>query len=207
VRSVGWRLLRYPSHSTLLRLSDGVACTELVNSRIVSHTEVTFGPMRCNPSRVDTQRGDHFLQADLSLLTSVAEHPSTQLAGSWGELGTERESLLQVLDENANFGGQAAAGRPYGKDRHCSFKGSQKTDDGTFSEFCGEEPCWPLGNPQMFKDTHPHLFNIAGPKDSCGDNTLCVLSGAKAPGLYGAALDKHDRPKAIQFFRRCRCAV
>jgi hypothetical protein len=58
-----------------------------------------------------------------------AGHPSTGLAGSWVELGTERESLLQVLDENANFGGQAAAGRPYGKDRHGSLKGSQKTDD------------------------------------------------------------------------------
>jgi hypothetical protein len=29
-----------------------------------------------------------------------------------------------------------------------------------------KEPCWRLGNPKMFKDTHPHLFNIAGPKDS-----------------------------------------
>jgi hypothetical protein len=40
-----------------------------------------------------------------------------------------------------DFGGQPAAGRPYGKDWHCSLKGSQKTDDGAFSELCGEEPC------------------------------------------------------------------
>jgi hypothetical protein len=46
------------------------------------------------------------------------------LAESWVELGTERESLLQVLDENANFGGQPAAGRPYGEDWHGSLKGS-----------------------------------------------------------------------------------
>jgi hypothetical protein len=123
----------------------------------------------------------------------VAEHPSTGLAGSWVELGTERESLLQVLDENADFGGQPAAGRLYGKDGHCPLKRSQQTDDGTFSEFCGEEPCWRLGNPQMFKDTHPHLFDITDPKDSCGDNTLRVLSRAKAPRLYGAPLDKNDR--------------
>jgi hypothetical protein len=54
------------------------------------------------------------------------------LARSPVELGTERESLLQVLDENANFGGQAA-GRPYGKDGHGSLKRSQKTDDRAFS--------------------------------------------------------------------------
>jgi hypothetical protein len=123
----------------------------------------------------------------------MAELPSSRLAGSWVELGTERESLLQVLDENANFGGQPAAGRPYGEDWHGSLKGSQKTDDGTFSEFCGEEPCWRLGNPQMFNDTHPHLLNIAGSKDSRGDNTLRVLSGAKAPRLYGTTLDKHEQ--------------
>ncbi len=46
----------------------------------------------------------------------------------------------------------------------------------------------------MFKDTHPHLFNIAGPKDSRGDNTLRVMSRAKAPRLYGAPLDKNDDP-------------
>jgi len=134
-------------------------------------------------------------------------HPSTGLAWSWIELGTERESLLQVLDENANFGGQSAAGRPHGKDWHSSLKGCQKTDYGTFPEFCGEEPCWRLGNPEMFKDTHPHLFNIAGSKDSCGDNTLRALSRAKAPRLYGAPLDKSDRSKAVEILRRFRCAV
>ena len=128
---------------------------------------------------------------------------------SWSrvELGTERESLLQVLDENANFGGQPAAGGPYGKDWHCSLKGSQKTDDRAFSEFCGEEPCWRLGNPQMFQDTHAHLFNIAGSKDSCGDNTRRVLSRAKAPRLYGASLDEHDRSKMVEVFRRSRCTM
>ena len=137
----------------------------------------------------------------------MAEHPSTGLAGSWVELGTERESLLQVLDENANSGGHPAAGRPYGKDWHCSLKGSQKTEDGTFSEFCGEEPCWRLGNPQMFKDTHPHLFDIAGTKDSCRDNTFRILSRAKGPRLYGAPLDKNDRSKASEIVWRFRCTV
>jgi hypothetical protein len=76
----------------------------------------------------------------------------TGLAGPWIELGTKRESLLQVLDEYTNFGGQPAAGRPHRKDWHGLLKGSEKTNDGAFSEFCGEEPCWPLGDPQMFKD-------------------------------------------------------
>jgi hypothetical protein len=61
-------------------------------------------------------------------VVSMDEHPSTQLGGPRVELGTERESFLQVLDENTNFGGQPAAGGPYGKDRHGSLKGSQKTD-------------------------------------------------------------------------------
>ena len=63
------------------------------------------------------------------------------------------------------------------------------------SEFRGEEPCWRPGKLKMFEDTHPHLFNIAGTKDSCGDNTLRVLSRARAPRLYGAQLDKNDRSK------------
>jgi len=73
-------------------------------------------------------------------------------------LGTERESFLQVLDEDANFGGHPATGTPHGKYWHSSFEGSEKTYNSTFSEFCSEEPCWRLGNPQMFKDTHSHLL-------------------------------------------------
>src|SRR5258708_597341 len=122
-------------------------------------------------------------------------------------MGTKRESLLEVLDENANFGGQRAAGRSHSKDWHCSLKGSQKTDDGPFSEFCGEEPCRRLGNPQMFKDTHPHLVDVAGSKDSRGDNTLRVWSRAEGPRLYGAPLDENDRSKAAEIFRRFRCTV
>src|SRR5882724_4407612 len=59
----------------------------------------------------------------------------------------------------------------------------------------------------MFQHTHTHLFNIAGAKDSSGYNALCVLSGAKAPWLYGAPLDKNDRPKAVEIVRRFRCTV
>ena len=112
-----------------------------------------------------------------------------------------------MLDEDAYFRGQSAACRPNRKDRHRSFKGSQKAYNGTFSEFCGEEPCWHLGNPKMFKDTHPHLFNIAGSKDSRGDNMLCVRPEAKAPRLRRATLDKDNRSKAIEIFRRFRHAV
>src|SRR6266436_6303465 len=128
------------------------------------------------------------------------------LVRPWIELGTERESLLQMLDEDAYFGGQAAAGRPNCKDRHNSFERSQKTDYGTFPEFCREEPRWRLGDPQMFEDTHPHLFDIAGPKDTCGDNTLGFLSRAKAPRLHGTPLDENDRSKAPEIVRRLGCA-
>jgi hypothetical protein len=77
------------------------------------------------------------------------------LTGSQIELGTKVESLLKVLEEYPHFGGHPAPDRPHGKDWRCSLKGSQKTDDGTFPEFCGEEPCWRLGNSQVFQDTHP----------------------------------------------------
>src|SRR5580700_6100737 len=112
-----------------------------------------------------------------------------------------------MLDEDADFRGQPAAGASNREDRRRSFKGSQKAYNSTFSEFCGKEPCWRLGNPQMFQDTHPHLFNIAGPKYSCGDNTLRVLSRAKGPRLYGSPLDKNDRSKAVEIVRRFRCTV
>jgi len=59
----------------------------------------------------------------------------------------------------------------------------------------------------MFKDTHPHLFNIAGPKDSCGNNTSRVLSRAKAPRLYRAPRDKNYSSKAAEFVRRFRYTV
>ena len=116
------------------------------------------------------------------------------------ELGAERESFLQVFDEDAYFGRQPAASRSNRKDRHDSFVLSQKTDDSTFSEFCCEEPCGCLSNPQVLENTHPHLFNIAGTKDSCGDNTLRVLSRAKDPRLYGPPRDKNNRWKAAEIF-------
>src|SRR6185295_11465781 len=124
----------------------------------------------------------------------------------WIELGTEREGFLQVLDEDADFGRQPAAGRPYGKDWYGSLKGRQKSNHGTFSEFCGEEPCGRLGNPQMFKDAHSHLFNVAGPKNSCGNNTFRVLSRPKGPRLCRPPLDKNDRLKTVEIVRRLRCA-
>jgi len=112
-----------------------------------------------------------------------------------------------MLDEDANFGGHPATGRPHCKDWYRSLKGTQKANDGTFSEFCGEEPRRRLGNPQMFKDAHSHLFNIASSKDSCGDNAFRFLSGAKDPRLHGATLDKDDRSKAVKILRRLRRTV
>jgi len=142
-----------------------------------------------------------------TLLILAAEHSATVSARPWIELRTKRERLLQVLDEDANFGGHPATGGPHGKDWHCSFKRSEKTYNSTFSEFCGEEPCWRLGDPQMFKDTHSHLLDIAGSKDSFGDNTLRVGSDAKAPRLHGTSLDKDDRLKALKILWRFRRAM
>ena len=109
-----------------------------------------------------------------------------------------------MFDEDADFSGHTAAGRPHCKDRRRSFKGGQKTKNGTFSEFRGKEPCWRGRNPQMCKDSHSHLFNIAGSKDSCGDDTLRVLSRSKAPRLYGSPLHKNDGSKAVEILRRFR---
>ena len=89
--------------------------------------------------------------------------------------------------------------------RNRSLKWGQKTDDSPFSEFCGEEPPWCLGDPEMLKNTHPHLFDITGSKDSRGYNMLCLRSRAKAPRLHGAAVNKEDRSKAVEIVRRC-CA-
>jgi hypothetical protein len=63
--------------------------------------------------------------------------PATASVRSRIELGTQRERLLQVLDEEANLGGHPAAGGPHGKDWHCSFKRSQEAENCTFSEFSG----------------------------------------------------------------------
>ena len=59
----------------------------------------------------------------------------------------------------------------------------------------------------MFQDPHPHLFDIAGSKDSLGDDKLRVLSRAKAPRLYGSPLDKNDTLKAAEIIRRFRRTV
>jgi len=118
-------------------------------------------------------------------------------ASSWIELRAQRERLLQVLNEDADFGGHPAAGRPHGKDRDCSLEGSQKTHSSTFSEFCGEEPGRRLRDPQMFEDAHPHLFDIAGSEHPFGDHTLCFWSDAKGPRLHGTPLDKDHCLKAV----------
>src|SRR5580698_7311361 len=112
-----------------------------------------------------------------------------------------------MLDEDAYFCGEPAACRSNRKDWDRSFKGSQKAYHSTFPEFSSEEPRWRLRNPQMFKDTHPHLFNIAGSKYACGDNALGIAPGAKAPRLHRAPLDERDTAKAVEIVRRFRCAV
>ena len=106
-----------------------------------------------------------------------------------------------MLDEDAYFGGDPAALRPNGQDWHGSLKGGQQTYDSALPELCGEEPCRPLCNPEMFQNSHPHLFDIAGSEDSRGDNSLCVLSGPDTPWLCGPTLDKDNRWKAAEIFR------
>jgi len=143
----------------------------------------------------------------LRVLILAAEHFATISARPWIELRTERKGLLQMLNEDADFGGHPTTRGPHGKDWHCSFKRSEKTHNSTFPEFCGEEPCWRLGDSQMFKDTHPHLFDIAGSKHSFGDHSLRVWSDSKAPRLHGTSLDKDDRLKAVKIVWRFRRAM
>src|SRR5271156_2217749 len=113
-------------------------------------------------------------------------------AGPRIELGTESERLLQMLDEDAYFGRDAAAGGPDGQDWDRALKGRKQTDDGNFSELCSEEPRWRLGDPKMLQDTHPHLFDVAGSKDASRDNTFGVLSSAEAPRFHRPAFGEDD---------------
>jgi hypothetical protein len=110
-----------------------------------------------------------------------------------------------MLDENANFGRHPTAGRPHCEDWHRSLKGSQKTDDGILNR-CG----WASLNISGWPRRQHWLFAAElreGSKDPCGNDTLRVLSRAKAPRLYRAALDKNDRSKAVEFLRRFRRAI
>src|SRR6201996_9608964 len=84
-----------------------------------------------------------FLVADCRV--APVDEPVTASVRSRIELGTKRESLLQVLDEDANLGGHPATGRTHGKDRHRPLKGCQKPQNCTFSQLCGEQPCRRLG--------------------------------------------------------------
>ena len=123
------------------------------------------------------------------------------LTGSWVELGAEREGLFEVFDEDADFGGDAAAGWADGEDGHGSLEGCEKAENGTFPEFRGEEPCGRLGDSQMFEDAHPHLLDIAGPEDPFGDNAFGIGPAAKDPWLRGAAFNQNDGLKAVEIFR------
>jgi hypothetical protein len=129
-----------------------------------------------------------FKTASVSIALSPAGTAS--LAGPRIELGAQRESLFQVLDEDPYFGGEPAAGRPERKDRHGSFERRQKTYSGALSQFGGEEPGWRLGYAKMLQHTHPHLFDIARSKDSCWNDTL----GSKRLRLHRPTFDKHHGP-------------
>ena len=54
------------------------------------------------------------------------------------------------------------------------------------------------GNTYMFEDTHSHPSDIAGSKDSCGDNTLRVSPSPKTPRLYRISLDKNYGRKVVE---------
>src|SRR5271156_888086 len=128
-------------------------------------------------------------------------------AGSRVELGTESESLLQMLDEDAHFGRDTAAGGPDGQDWGWALQGREKKNESTISELCSEEPRGCLGDPKMLQDTHPHLFDIAGSKDAGWHNAFGVLSRAEAPGLHRAAFGEDDPSMISEIFRRLRSAV
>jgi hypothetical protein len=89
---------------------------------------------------------------------SLIPSPRRPSARSWIELRAKRKRLFQVFDEDANLRRHPAAGGSHGKDRHSSFKGTQKTQNRTLSEFCGEQPCRRLSNPQIFEHAAASVF-------------------------------------------------
>ena len=137
----------------------------------------------------------------------MAEHPSQRSGGPWIELGTSRESFLQVLDENANFGRQPAAGRPNGNDWHCSLKGGQKT----------------MTVPSLSSAAKSHAAAWAIPRCSRTPIRICSISLVRkipvgitrlafcpAPKLHGCTeppRDKNYSSKAAEFVRRFRDTV
>ena len=123
------------------------------------------------------------------------------------ELGTESERLLEMLDEDTYFCGDAAACRPDSENWDRALKRGKKTKYSTFSELCSEEPCGCLGDPKMLQDTHPHLFDIAGSKDAGRDNAFGVLSRTEAPRLHRAPFGEDDPSMIAEIFRRLRGAV
>jgi hypothetical protein len=44
----------------------------------------------------------------------------------------------------------------------------------------------------MLNDTHPHLFDVAGAKDSRGTDAPLGLTRNETPGLNGTLLYKND---------------
>ena len=118
------------------------------------------------------------------IATSESRVP-TRLAGPWVELRTKRESLLQVLDEDPNFSRHPTARRPHCKNWHRAFKRSQKTADSAFSSAPqlrrSHAGAW--ANPQMFQDTHPHLFHIAGIERLRWGQ--CASASGPVPKLHG----------------------
>jgi hypothetical protein len=116
--------------------ADALPWLPLVDNRRIhpsgGHTRVSAESrltqrMRMHPPVVINQTRAKFMQHCSTVGTRLDDrHPATVLAAPWVELGTERESFLQVFDENAYFGGQSAS-RSNRKDRHSSFEGTQKT--------------------------------------------------------------------------------
>jgi hypothetical protein len=94
--------------------------TAFVFDRVVRRAAIV-AEMEC---RVRSGRASR--DRDFRGLARRTEHPATVLAEPRIELGTERESRLQVLDKDAYFGGQPPASSSNREDRHDSFEGSQK---------------------------------------------------------------------------------
>jgi len=113
-----------------------------------------------------------------------------------------------VLDEDSYVWWTASGSQVEPQEWAQFVRRSQKNVSQYLPELCGAKShAGACAIPNMFKDSHPQLFNIAGSKEPCRDNTLRAFSRAKAPRLCGAPLDKNDCLKAVEIIRRFRRAV
>jgi hypothetical protein len=102
-----------------------------------------------------------------------------------------------VLDEDANLGGHPAARGPDGKDRHGSFKRSEKTYNRAFSEFCGEDRMHAREAIGEILYTHAEVVGFGISSDAHHLTHLSIDGPVRA--MRAALLDARLRPEQVGY--------